>query len=241
MSKQPIPKIQAAFNKASAAINELETVIRESYDTPLDNIDRQIYQKISIPCNYIRTKDEFLMLYNIKHLIDENHDKSNIAYALMQSDLYNYFINRIHVWGIVEKLLLKTAIINVCSIIEGLIMLSLEPLHSHCRREDSICKKQNRCPYYIKSSKQLKIQGACKILKSQFSFDEGIIEMIVGQNSIRNNIHLSLLTYSEFVSEDYSIENYNKGIKVLNYLKKNQLNKFAKFKEKRKNNCQQVF
>lgn len=157
----------------------------------------------------------------------------------MQSDLHNFLINRLEVWGIVKKLLLKGAIINLMSVIEGILMCSLGHLHQHCRINDTtVCKNQNRCVYYIKSAKHLKMAGATDILNNKLQLsDEDILADINTLNNIRNNVHLSILETHEFINDDYSIVNYNKAIRVLNYLKLNQRDATQSFIERRIAGC----
>jgi len=239
MTQTPQQEIQAAFDKASAAITELENTIRKHYDTPRENIRSVDFQKISFPWRYIRTRSHFATDYNLDYLIGNNRQRDSIAYSLMQSDLHNYLINRIQVWGIVKKLLLKGAIINLVSIIEGLLMCSLGHLHQRCRIDiTTVCKNQNRCTFYIKSSKHLKVSGATDILRNKLlMMDEDILSDINTLNNIRNNVHLSILERHEFINDDYSIENYNKAIRVLKYLKLNQRAYTEQFVERRHQGC----
>jgi hypothetical protein len=239
MAQTPQQEIQEAFNKASTAINELENTIRQYHDTPRENINSSDFQKLSVPWGYIRTRSHYANVYNLNYLIGNRRQRDSIAYSLMQSDLHNYFINRIQVWGIIQKLLLKGAIINLVSAIEGILMCSLGHLHAHCRIDaNTICKHQNRCTYYIKSSKHLKVSGATEILNNKLRLDdEGILEDIISLNDIRNNVHLSILVRHEFTNDDYSISNYNKAIKVLKYLKANQRLATEEFIERRIQGC----
>ncbi len=239
MAQTPKEEIQEAFKKASTAINELEDTIRKHYDTPRENINSADFQKISFPSSYIRTRSHFASAYNLNYLIGNSRQKDSIAYSLMQSDLHNYLINRLQVWGIVKSLLLKGAIINLVSAIEGILMCSLGHLHQHCRIDQTtVCKNHNRCTFYIKSSKHLKMTGATDILNNKLSMtDEDILADIVALNNIRNNVHLSILERHEFINEDYSIINYNKAIRVLQYLKLNQRQSTEQFIENRSIGC----
>ncbi|RZK02936.1 MAG: hypothetical protein EOO43_23205 [Flavobacterium sp.] len=157
----------------------------------------------------------------------------------MQSDLYNYFINRYQVWGIVQKLLLKAAIINLVSAIEGILMCSIGNLHQHCRfDQNTICKHQSRCTFYIKSTNNMKISGAVDIIRDKLLMNEQVIlNDITTLNNIRNNVHLPILLRHEFTNDDYSISNYNKAIKVLKYLKDNQKRCTEEFIQSRKQGC----
>src|SRR5690606_7915980 len=108
--------------------------------------------------------------------------------------------NRLQVWGIVRKLLLKGAIINLVSVIEGILMCSLGHLHQYCRIDSAtVCKNHNRCNFYIKSTKHLKMATATDILNNKLLMnDENILADINILNNIRNNVHLSILERHEF-------------------------------------------
>ncbi|KEQ31761.1 hypothetical protein N180_11600 [Pedobacter antarcticus 4BY] len=143
------------------------------------------------------TRLHFENEYRLRDLIGNSKQRDSIAYSLMQSDLHNYLINRLQVWGIVEKLLLKGALVNLVSVIEAIIMSSLGHLHEFCRiSENLVCKNNCRCQYYIKSSKHLKIAQATEILKDKLAMnDEGILANIITINSIRNNFTYQFLIH----------------------------------------------
>ncbi|WP_407306490.1 hypothetical protein [Acinetobacter sp.] len=239
MTQTQQEEIQAAFSKASTALAELEATIRKHHNTPVQNIDKTKFLKLNFPRGYIRTRYHFATEYNLNSLIGNGRQKDSIAYSLMQSDLYNYLINRFEFWGVIQKLLLKGAIINLVSAIEGLLMCSLGHLHQHCRVDDKrVCKNQNRCDFYIKSSKHLKIAGAVDILKDKLVMNDlTILADMITLNNIRNNVHLSILERHEFTNDDYSLANYNKAISVLNYLKTNQAISTRVFAQRRIDGC----
>ena len=225
MAQTQQQEIQEAFNKASKALGELEATIRKYHNTPVTNINASSFYKLRFPSSYIRPRNHFADTYNLNALISNKRQKDSIAYSLMQSDVYNYFINRFEFWGIIDKLVLKGAIINLVSVIEGLLMCSIGHLHQHCRIDDTrVCKHQGRCSLYIKSSKHLKISQAADILRDKLLMnDAAILADIITLNAIRNNVHLSILDRHEFANDDYCLANYNKAIRVLNFLKVNQL------------------
>jgi hypothetical protein len=232
-------EIQAAFNKASIAMTELEATIDKYYNTPSENIPSEQFVKIKFPSGYIRTRYYFAHRYNLNLIISNQRQRDSIAYSLMLSDLHNYFINRVQVWGIIKKLLLKGAIINLVSIIEAMLICSLGDLHVHCRvSQGVICKSQSKCSFYIKSSKNIKIAVAVEILERVLLLgDTSILQDIIDLNSIRNNVHLSILQRHEFINDDYSLLNYNKAIRVLTYLQANHSTIISAFLNARKAGC----
>jgi hypothetical protein len=239
MAQTQQQEIQEAFNKASNALTELEATIRKYHNTPVANINARNFSKLRFPVRYIRTRNHFADTYNLNGLIGNYRQRDSIAYSLMQSDVYNYLINRFQFWGIIEKLLLKGAIINLVSVIEGLLMCSLGHLNQHCRFDDTrVCKHQSKCNLYIKSSKHLKIAGAADILRDKLLMnDAAILADMITLNDIRNNVHLSILERHEFANDDYCLGNYNKAIRVLSYLKTNQLASTQSYVQRRIAGC----
>ena len=212
--------IVQAFNNASKAINELEEVIREQHNTPHENIDRTVYNKIQVPHDYIRTRWYFVREYKLDYLLESKAHRDNIAYALMQSDMYNYIVNRFQIWGIIEKLFLKTALINIVAIQEALIICSLKTLHSHCIIGGSVCKYNSKCSGYVKSVKSLHYTSCISLFESKIGFgNDDRMNEIIELKDIRNNVHISLIGKGEFHSDNYTIANYNKAIRNLHYLK----------------------
>lgn len=235
-------EVQDAFNKVSNAISELEGIIRQTYDTPLENIDITTFKKIKLPKRYIRTVDFFYKEYNLRYIINDEIRRKNIVYALMQSDFYNYLINRLEIFATVQGLLYKMAIVNNVSIIEALIICSLSQLHLFClnngdSKGDIICTSNNKCGAYINKTSSLKFGRAIEIFNQHVIDDSGLFQDLHKLNDIRNNIHISLVDKSEFFIKDYNLKNYNLSIRTLNKLKINQLKGIEDFQVKQRLKC----
>lgn len=231
-------EIQAAFNKATTGIRELENLLRENFENPIKDFNCLPYTKIQIPSNYIRSKSHFLNSYNLRDLIDEVTYADSIAFSLMQSDFNNYVINRIHLWGITQKLFFKFAIINNSSVIEALLLCSLKSTRKFCSPSNIVCKHNSRCTYYISSTKHMGVKKAIDIFFEQIAFKHNTLKQdFIDIMDIRDKVHLSLVIESEFKTTLYSVDNYNKSVKILRFLRDNQLNLFQDFKKSRFKGC----
>ncbi|MES2416751.1 MAG: hypothetical protein V4541_01115 [Bacteroidota bacterium] len=234
-------EIQDAFQNASLALRSLEEVIRKYYNTPKENLNIKEFKKIQFPPNYIRTKYHFVQQYNLNVLITDKIKIASIAYSLMQSDLHNYILNRVHIWGIVEGFFFKSAIINLVSIIEALILCSISKQHTFCTTNNgkTVCKFNGNCKFYIKSAKHMKVKEAIEYFKDKyFNGNLEIYDDLIHLNRIRNNVHISILEEHEFESKDYCFESYNKAIRVLLYLKENQYKVMQEYHIHRNNGCE---
>lgn len=238
MSDDSKTEIVEAFKAASKSINELESIIGKYHAAPRDNIQRDKYAKINIPHNYIRTRYHFVKEYKLRELVTSQVHIDSISYALMQSDLHNYIINRFQIWGIVEKLFLKTAIINLVSIHEALIICSLSTLHQFCIINGTPCKINSKCAVYSKSIKGLSYAGGIELFEQTIGFgNSSVLVALRSLKDIRNNVHISLLEKGEFYSDEYTIGNYNKAIQCLHFLKSNLLTRIQSFKDKQSDTC----
>lgn len=241
MKEEDKKEIQVAFQNASLALKSLEEVIRKHYDTPKENLNIKDFKKILVPHSYIRTKYHFIQKYNLTTLISDKVKVDSIAYSLMQSDFHNYILNRVHIWGIVEGFFFKSAIINLVSIIEALILCSISKHHTFCTTSGgkTVCKFNNSCGFYIKSTKHMKVKDAIEYFRDKYCGGNlEIYEDLILLTRIRNNVHISILEEHEFSSNDYCFETYNKAIRVLLYLKENQNILMQTYDENRINGCE---
>ncbi len=238
MNSKEQKKIQDLFNNSSTALSLLESEIRQYVQTPNENIDIKKFQLIGFPSNYIRRKEYFIWEFRIDEITNNQTIRDNIAYALMQSDLYNYLINRIAFWGVIRNLLIKTAITNITSIIEAMLICTIELKHDFCKPNGIICKHNRNCKNYIKSPKSVFFNDAIEIFEHKFLRDNpDVIKSLKKLKSIRNNIHLTLVQENEFKKSDYTLGAYNESIKLLEFFKKNLSLIKENFETERGQNC----
>jgi hypothetical protein len=205
-------KIQELFSKATVALRDLEEEIQKEYKYPEENINIEKFYLINIPPNYIRRASEFKKAYKLEELIDDKTRISNLSYALQFSDLLNYKLNRFNYWGIMKNLMIKHAIINIYSVIEGILYGVIIRLNHDCRIENAVCNKAHKCKVYIKSRNKLSFYDMLEVFKSKIGFyNKTYFEKVSELKAIRDNIHIEDIQYNELLSEEnkYTIENYN--------------------------------
>lgn len=97
--------------------------------------------RIRLPKGYIRSVERFrTQLF----FISNNNIKSNLAYALVQSDVNLWLINRTNLYGVAREMTIKLAITLVGSISETLTVSGTEGLigkkHTFCERCNRMAK-----------------------------------------------------------------------------------------------------
>lgn len=231
-------QIQAAFDKATTGIRELENLLRDNFENPMRDFNSLEFRKIQLPPSYIRSKYHFLTTYNLRDLIDDTHYGDSIAYSLMQTDFNNYILNRVHIWGITKNLFFKFAIINNSSIIEALLICSFTTTRRFCAPADNVCKYNSKCDFYIKSTKNMGVKSAINLFFGSFAIEhQDLKQDFLDIMDIRDKVHLSLIEESEFHTTLYSVENYNKSVNILRFLRDNQLTLFQDFNKSRWDGC----
>jgi hypothetical protein len=234
-------RINSAFTKATEAIRELEIIIREKYETPKRNLNIENYDGIRIPGFYVRPASYFRSEYKLSLLISDPVQLNNIAYALQASDLYNYFVNRFHLYGVIKNLFIKQTIINLFAIQEGILYSTIMTLHGYCVFNNKVCKKASSCAYYIKSRSNLSFNDLIKIYDEKINFnDEKFVTNLKKLKAIRDCIHLEDVKFSEWSGENvYSLDFINKAVWNLHFIKYNLHEKVSVFKKLRDGGCTQ--
>ena len=114
MSLEIQEKILNNNKKISALLRENEVLLRqEGYNPPANNFALPPEERISFPPGYIRTVAQFNEKYHLREIFPHRHSRHNVTYALEVSDLFNYVFNRIHIWGAVETVFYKLALVNL--------------------------------------------------------------------------------------------------------------------------------
>ncbi|MCW8887776.1 MAG: hypothetical protein OQK25_01805, partial [Gammaproteobacteria bacterium] len=80
------------------------------------------------------------------HFVSDNTAKNNLAYALVQSDVYLWIINRMDLYGVAREMTLKFAIALIGSISETVAVTGTDGIigkrHSFCKRCDRMVELQ---------------------------------------------------------------------------------------------------
>ena len=215
ISGETIKKLKENCKQISELLVENEKLIRsEGISPPTDNYSLNKDEKINFPSSYIRTNDAFQNKYHLREIVPNKVRRKNIAYSLQLSDFYNFLINRFYVWGSVETMLLKSAIINIVSIIEA---LTFECVNNICTCPD-VCGKTSECDYHFNNRQRNRCAfEAIKKLNglgiTDFKPDE--LNRIHDIIEYRNHVHIRIAKENEFLNSDFSISTYNELVAFL--------------------------
>lgn len=193
-------------------------------------------EKISFPKGYIRTRKEFEQKYRFKELFPNNITlQKNLSYALQSTDVFCYFLNRFDIGLSAGKIFIKMGIINLFSIIEGILYGIIEELHLYCKG----CRWNKECEYYIKKPRKYNFSQIIDIFTSKdlFPIDENVKSNLLSLKTLRDNVHIWIAGKNEFLEGEYNIKNYNRLMKILYDIPKILPEKLRNFKTKRETNC----
>lgn len=216
ISAEDKEKLIANNIKISELLKENEEILKNSgYNPPVNNYTVDDRNKIDFPGGYIRTTNMFYEKYHLREIIAKINCRRNISYALQLSDFYNYLANRFFVWGSVQTMFYKNAVINLVSILEALI---LECANNICCNPSN-CGKNDTCSIRFNKDQRNKVLDALDRIKrlniTTFSDNEiNRIKTIIGY---RNRVHIRLATENEFKSDDFTLKLYNE---VIGYLQR---------------------
>lgn len=206
--------IEENYRKISDLMRENENILREAgYNPPVTDFSIERNARINIPSGYIRVNEAFSNKYQLNTLCASVAVRKNIAYSLQLSDFFSFILNRFFIWGSIESVLLKLAIINIASIIEALI---LEVANRICDHPNS-CGRVSTCQNHMNKKERDFIQDAfCKLQEFKvIELDGQDIALFIQIIGLRNNVHIRLADENEFTRGDYSLNMYNKSIKLL--------------------------
>lgn len=198
----------------SELLKENETIFRNAnYKPPITNFALDRIEKISFPAGYIRTVDSFKQRYHLGEICLKRETRQNIAYALEVSDLINFILNRVNIWGSVETILFKLAIVNLVSVMEAIVLEATNNICQHANK----CNKTNDCNKHFSKTARNYARGAVEELveKDILNFDEDELRRVLTIIDLRNRIHIRLVKGNELNQADFNLNLYNEVIKLL--------------------------
>ena len=208
-------KIIENNSKISELLAENEELLRtEGLEIPEENFAVDQDYKISIPARYIRNKEYLVSRYHLEEIASDWIVRSNIGYALQLSDLHNYIINRFHLWGSVASMFYKSAIINLISIFEAIV---LECASQMCYRANDCKLKRNECKYSFNQKQRSNSFEALKRINDLqiTTFAEDELTRINELIGLRNRVHIRLSDKKEFTEKEFNVDVYNEVIRLL--------------------------
>ena len=214
LSEEKKNKIVANNRKITELLNENENILRDAgYNPPMTNYALERTEKIGFPSRYIRTVLSFNEKYHLREICPNRVIRHNITYALEASDLINYIMNRINIWGSVETIFFKLAIVNFVSIMEAII---LEAANNICCNANN-CVKTKKCYYHFSKEERNNARKAVEKLTliGILNFDSDKLSRVQEIIDLRNRIHIRLTKGNEMNLEDFNLELYNEVVSIL--------------------------
>ena len=240
MEQKDINEYKRQLKEVERLLHQSEKFLKEKgLNTPVENIELEKKEKIAFPSGQIRTKFYFEKNYRFAAYLSSKTLISNICYSLQCLDVFSYFINRIHISLSAGKIFLKQGMINIFAIIESILFGAADELHKFCVKDDIVCKKAAKCPYYIKSAEKysfgtlIEKYQELKVIKLT---EKGKGVLLTAKKN-RDYIHTYLMPENELQYEDYSIDSYNTEVKFLLYLKANFADQIQLVKNTRRIKC----
>ncbi len=212
------PEIQQKIAKNNQQISELlrenEVLLRQAgYDPPVKNLTLPQNEQIQFPTGYIRTVTSFNEKYHLKAIFPYRYSRHNVTYALEVSDLMNFVFNRINIWGPVETVFYKLAIVNLVSVMEAII---LEAANNICKNANR-CNKTKKCFKHFSKDERNNARKALGklVLINVLDYDENKLARLQEIIDLRNRIHIRLTKGSELQLDDFNLELYNEVVQFL--------------------------
>ena len=217
------PEVQQKIAKNNQQISELlrenEVLLRQAgYDPPVKNLTLPQNEQIQFPTGYIRTVTNFNEKHHLKAIFPFQYSRHNVTYALEVSDLMNFVFNRINIWGPVETVFYKLAIVNLVSVMEAII---LEAANNICKNANR-CNKTKKCFKHFSKDERNNARKALGklVLINVLDYDENKLARLQEIIDLRNRIHIRLTKGSELQLDDFNLELYNEVVHFLQDLDK---------------------
>lgn len=200
--------------KISEMLRENEMLLREAgYDPPVKNLTLPQGEQIQFPTGYIRTVASFNEKYHLRAIFPYRYSRHNVTYALEVSDLMNFVFNRINIWGPVETVFYKLAIVNLVSIMEAIV---LEAANNICHNA-RCCGKTKKCPIHFSKEERNNARLALQklVMIDVLNYDEEKLTRVQEIIDLRNRIHIRLTKGNELQLDDFNLALYNEVIHLL--------------------------
>lgn len=155
----------------------------------------------------------FKFRYHLSEIFPTKATRHNVTYALEVSDLMNYIVNRINIWGPVEVIFYKLAIVNIVSIMESIL---LEAANNICCRTQT-CGKTHSCHLHFSNSDRNYVKNALDRLVelNLLHFNPQEVQHIKDVIDLRNRVHIRLTNGNELSNADFNRDIYNDAVNLL--------------------------
>ena len=215
ITKQVEEQIINNNKKISELLTENETLLKQlGFEPPATNYAPSVKKRIHFPSRYIRTKEYYVKKYKLNLFFSNQMIASNVAYSLQMSDLYNFILNRFYVFGSLETMIYKAAIINYVCIIESLISQVFEDIHAYC----GACPDHDRCEFFMPKDKTKTFSQKLKAIESKgmLNLSPSQFQQICEAYQLRNHMHIySAAKENEHTSKSFDRKLHNSIVNVM--------------------------
>ena len=122
-------------------------------------------------------------------------------------------MNRVNIWGSVETIFFKLAIVNFVSVIEAIV---LEAANNICCNASN-CGKTKTCYYHFSKEERNNARKAVEKLSlvGILDFDTDKVSRVQEIMDLRNRIHIRLTKGNEMNLDDFTLSLYNEVVALL--------------------------
>ena len=213
-----LSEIEAKIISNNAKISELlaenENLLRQAgFDPPAINFAPKTKERIHLPTGYIRRKKYYVEKYKLNEFFHNNKVVvSNVAYSLQMSDLYNFLMCRFYVFGSLETMIYKAAIINFVCIIESLIGQVFDDMHSYCLT----CSEQHHCKYYLSKTKTFSEKIIAIEKRNLLRLTHEQYKLVREAYHLRNHMHIYSVANveNEAASKTFNLNLHNNIVRI---------------------------
>lgn len=213
ITKQVEDQIINNNKKISELLTENESLLKQlGFEPPATNYAPSVKRRIHFPSKYIRTKEYYVKKYRLNLFFSNQVIVSNITYSFQMSDLYNFILNRFYVFGSLETMIYKAAIINYVCIIESLISQVFEDMHAYC----GACPDHDHCEFFMPKAKTF--SEKLKAIESigMLNLSSAQFQQIREAYRLRNHMHIySAAKENEYTSKSFDRKLHNSIVNVM--------------------------
>lgn len=222
LNNKYISKIIENNKQISKLLKENEDLLKKAgYNPPAINLALNNDQRIRFPARYIRDKNYFIKKYHLNEFFKNTNAMKNVAYSLQMSDMYNFIANRFNIYGSIQAMLYKAAIINCVSVIESMVGQVLDDVYSYCKN----CPQRKKCKFHFQKSptfsKKLEAIREYNMLRLEEDDYNKLREIF----HLRNHIHIyTAAKENELTNKTFDNTLHNGAIEIMKMVSDNLYN-----------------
>lgn len=162
----------------------------------IDNKDIHFAEEVSLPPKgYIHTAEYIQDRYGIKEIFVKESDQTAIIERIQMIDWFDYVLNNVKSeCAGCDRLIREYALINVMSIIEGILQEAVHRCYQYCRKKRDVygCEECDSCMNFYSEGKdyQLRFKSVLEALRNHSVLQDRDVTILTTYYDLRNKIHL---------------------------------------------------